>query len=87
MKNHNSQLTKSKNYEEYVYRLGDAVIVLGQTGMRSGEFLALTWDDIDFKSQTITINKTRQHVKNRSKSKATDPNYIDVINKPKPNQV
>ena len=75
--------TKKTASKEYVYRLGDAVIVLGQTGMRSGEFLALTWDDIDFKSQTITINKTRQHVKNRSKSKATDPNYIDVINKPK----
>lgn len=28
------------------------------TGMRSGELLALTWDDVDFDSETITIDKT-----------------------------
>jgi len=28
------------------------------TGMRSGEILALRWDDIDFKTDTISINKT-----------------------------
>ncbi len=28
------------------------------TGMRSGELLALRWDDVDFSSDTITINKT-----------------------------
>ena len=69
--------------KESVYRLGDAVIVLGQTGMRSGEFLALTWDDVSLKNETITINHTRQRVKNRNKKTPTDPNYVDVINKPK----
>ena len=28
------------------------------TGLRLGEMIALTWDDIDFKRQTITINKS-----------------------------
>ena len=28
------------------------------TGMRIGETLALTWDDIDFKNKTISVNKT-----------------------------
>ena len=28
------------------------------TGMRSGEVLALTWDDIDFQTDTISVNKT-----------------------------
>jgi integrase len=28
------------------------------TGMRKGEILALTWDDIDFEEKTININKT-----------------------------
>ncbi|WP_404293127.1 site-specific integrase [Cytobacillus kochii] len=28
------------------------------TGMRKGELVALTWDDIDLKEQTININKT-----------------------------
>lgn len=34
-------------------------IVIGfYTGCRIGEVLALTWDDIDFKNKTITINKS-----------------------------
>ena len=69
--------------KENVYRLGDAVIVLGQTGMRVGEFLALTWDDVSLKNETITINHTRQRVKNRNKKTPTDPNYVDVTNPPK----
>ncbi|WP_373069889.1 tyrosine-type recombinase/integrase [Sulfurimonas sp.] len=28
------------------------------TGMRSGELLALKWEDVDFETETITINKT-----------------------------
>ena len=32
--------------------------VLFYTGMRRGEFLALTWDDVDFKNNTINISKT-----------------------------
>jgi integrase len=32
--------------------------VLAYTGMRKGEALALTWNDINFEDQTITINKT-----------------------------
>lgn len=32
--------------------------VLAYTGMRRGECLALTWDDINFKVGTISINKT-----------------------------
>ncbi|MGG4444508.1 tyrosine-type recombinase/integrase [Brevibacillus fortis] len=32
--------------------------LLARTGLRVGEALALTWDDLDFDSKTITINKT-----------------------------
>lgn len=32
--------------------------VLGYTGIRRGECLALTWDDIDFKELTLRVNKT-----------------------------
>lgn len=32
--------------------------VLFYTGMRRGEMLALTWDDVNFKNNTITISKT-----------------------------
>lgn len=32
------------------------------TGMRQGELLALTWNDIDFNNNTISINKTAKYV-------------------------
>ena len=40
-----------------VYRLGNAIIVLMYTGLRVGELLALTWNDIDFENRTITVGK------------------------------
>lgn len=34
--------------------------ILGTTGMRLGEALALTWGDIDFKAPRVTVNKALQ---------------------------
>lgn len=45
-------------------RLGTAIILDLYTGMRRGELLALTWDDIDFENQIITINKQLNRLKN-----------------------
>ena len=45
-----------------VYRLGWAFVLLMYSGIRVGELCALTWDDIDFENQTITINKTAVEV-------------------------
>jgi len=43
------------------------------TGMRGGEILALTWDDIDFKTDTISITKTvSRGVINSTKTTASD---------------
>lgn len=70
-----------KGKTENIYRLGDFVVVLGNTGMRSGEFLALTWADVDFTNKVIDINKTRAVVKNRDpkiKSKT-----VEIVTKPK----
>lgn len=39
-------------------------IVLFWTGMRKGELLALTYEDVDFENKTISINKNFQIVKN-----------------------
>lgn len=47
-----------------VYRLGNAIIVLMYTGLRIGELLALTWDDIDFDNKELTVNKNCVTVKN-----------------------
>ena len=43
------------------------------TGMRQGEALALTWDDIDFKNEIISVNKTY------SKNKITTPKTKNSI--------
>lgn len=42
------------------------------TGMRYGEIVGLTWDDIDFKKNTINITKTYDY-KNRTGFKPTTP--------------
>ena len=66
-----------------VYRLGWGFILILNTGMRLGEALALTWDDIDFEKRNIDINKSVATVKNRD-AKEGEPKYVNVIqNTPK----
>lgn len=43
---------KNNQYRYTLFRL------MIYTGLRRGETLALTWEDIDFKNKTLTINKT-----------------------------
>lgn len=38
------------------------------TGMRMGEMLALTWEDIDFKNKTVTVNKNLSIVKDHNEN-------------------
>lgn len=44
------------------------LIALG-TGLRLGELLGLKWSDIDFKNNTITVNRTIQRIKNQDTGK------------------
>lgn len=44
--------------ECYKTRIYDIVLLELTTGLRRGEILGLTWDDIDFKNKTININKS-----------------------------
>lgn len=46
-----------KNNEQYSYSY-PAFVTLFNLGLRIGEMSALTWDSVDFKNDTITINKT-----------------------------
>ena len=56
-------LKRSENFDTY-----NAVIHFQlYTGMRIGETLALTWDDIDFEKRTINITKTINYVKGEFK--------------------
>lgn len=45
------------------------VVLLG-AGLRIGECLALTWDDIDFEENIISINKTLVYIKGSKKEKS-----------------
>lgn len=73
-------LIKNEAVREYgtgkpVYRLGHAIILLLYTGMRIGELLALTWEDVDFKEKSITINKNAVVMKEKDE-KAKTSHYI-----------
>ena len=46
-----------KNSPQYVYTY-PAFVTLFNMGMRIGEMAALTWDDVDFKKNMISVNKT-----------------------------
>ena len=43
---------RSHNYYQYAFLL--------ETGLRTGEMIALTWDDVDWERQTLTIRKTME---------------------------
>ncbi len=44
---------RSHNYNQYALIL--------ETGLRTGELIGLTWDAIDFKKRTLTVNKTLEY--------------------------
>ena len=44
---------RSHNYAQYALIL--------ETGLRTGELVGLTWDAIDWKKRTLTINKTLKY--------------------------
>lgn len=64
------------------YRYAPSYILLLNTGMRIGELVCLTWNDIDFSKKTIRINKTISTVKNRG-NYDTDNKKVDIITTPK----
>lgn len=43
-------------------------VALG-TGMRGGELLGLTWDDVDFRKREISVNKTLVYIKDKETKK------------------
>ena len=52
-------LIKNKN-GTYKYRDGLIIMIMLNTGLRSGEILALEWSDVDLINKTLTVNKIIQ---------------------------
>ena len=50
------------------------------TGLRTGEALALQWGDIDFENNTITIQRSQRH----GKLKSTKTNIVNTVYMPVP---
>ena len=50
------QIINSISYQCLYYKI--PFYIGWYTGMRGGEVLALTWDDVDFEAKTIRVNKT-----------------------------
>ena len=55
----------SHNYDQYVLLL--------QTGLRTGELVGLTWDSVDLKNKTITIDKSLEYRYSRGTWEAGPP--------------
>lgn len=53
-------LSKYKTSNEYISRDGFVLLLMLNLGLRVGEVLTLTWNDIDFSNQIVRINKTLQ---------------------------
>lgn len=59
-----------------------AFLVAVDTGLRMGELLALTWNDIDLKKRLIDVNKNIMYIKNRE-TRAKVKNKLIVQSTPK----
>lgn len=49
-----------------IYRLGELIIFLLNTGLRIGEALALKWSDIDLKKKKVNVRRNVVYVKKRA---------------------
>lgn len=52
--------TKCSNYQDYKYHDGLVLLIILNTGLRSGEMLALEWEDVDLDNKVIKVNKIVQ---------------------------
>ena len=52
--------TKCSDYQNYKYHDGLVLLIILNTGLRSGEMLALEWEDVDLDNKVIRVNKIVQ---------------------------
>lgn len=68
-------IVKALEVDEYgasIYPYGAAHVFQLMTGMRSGEILSLTWDDVDWDKKTVSISHSVARVKNFDAKDASD---------------
>lgn len=74
-------LSEQRRIEDYINSAHDhryvGILLALYTGMRIGEILALTWDDIDFCKKTVKVRKTRYRIKTERGV------YEDITDEPK----
>lgn len=84
-KKHERRVLTPEEQERFVAKAktsysGEVFIFALATGMRIGEILALTWDDIDFDDGIVSVNKTLVCTEDYN---MTEPKYTYLINSPK----
>ena len=67
----------------YRHKHGIAMLFILNTGLRASEALALLWKDIDFKENTIDVNKTLAMVANRDDEGNKLSGYRLIFQQPK----
>ena len=55
---------------DFQHRARPAVMMMLYAGLRKGELLALTWDDIDLEAGTVTVNKSVEYIGETPRVKA-----------------
>lgn len=70
-------LLKYLDQDRYGKRLKPIVIIMLYTGLRVGEITGLTWDDIDFENNTLSVKRTLTYFKQK------DGKFRRRINTPK----
>lgn len=58
------------------YWYASAYVLIANTGIRSGEALALTWDNVNLRSKTLTICQNASRIKKRDAPTATGSKQI-----------
>lgn len=63
---------------ETPHRAQTAAMIMMYAGLRRGELIPLTWDDIDLSQKTIRVNKTVEIINNKSIEKDTAKTKLSI---------
>jgi integrase len=70
------EITRTYSTGRDVYRYGYGYIFILNTGLRLGEALALTWNDIDFDKKRVSVTKNLSRVKDYSDKTARKYKFL-----------